>query len=201
METKITFIIPTIGRSSLQQTIHSLLKQTNPNWKAIIIFDGVEPTIRNFYNKITILKHTKVGVANHAGAVRNYGISHATTEWVAFVDDDDGIKNTYVETFYQELKYKSDVILFRMLFNGEILPPVNATNFHKGKVGISFAVKKHLFDNGIMFEPSEFEDFVYLDKCRLLKYRILLSPYLLYFVRNYDNNSNIVSNRVFIKNK
>jgi glycosyltransferase involved in cell wall biosynthesis len=139
---KITFIIPTIGRSTLQQTIQCLLQQTNPAWKAIIIFDGIEPTVQNTDNRITILKHTKLGVANYAGAVRNYGISHATTEWVAFVDDDDGIKNTYVETFYQEIKYGSDIILFRMILDGRILPPVNASNFYKSQVGISFAVKK-----------------------------------------------------------
>jgi glycosyltransferase involved in cell wall biosynthesis len=200
METKITFIIPTIGRSSLQQTVQCLLQQTNPHWKAIIIFDGIKPTIQNS-DRISILNHVKLGVSNHAGAVRNYGISHATTEWVAFVDDDDAIKNTYVETFYQELKFKSDVILFRMWMNGRILPHVNATNFHKSQVGISFAVKKCIFDHGIVFEPSEFEDFYFLDKCRTNQYRILISPYLLYFVRNYNTSPTIVSNRVFIKNK
>jgi glycosyltransferase involved in cell wall biosynthesis len=195
---KITFIIPTIGRSTLQQTIQCLLRQTNPAWKAIIVFDGIEPTIQNTDNRITILKHAKIGVANYAGSVRNHGISHATTEWFAFVDDDDGIKNTYVETFYQEIKYGSDIILFRMSLNGRILPPINATNFYKSQVGISFAVKKCVFDD-IVFEPSEFEDFYYLDKCRAKKYRILISPYLLYFVRNYNTQSNVVANRVFIK--
>jgi glycosyltransferase involved in cell wall biosynthesis len=196
---KITFIIPTIGRSTLQQTLQCLLQQTNPFWKAIIVFDGIEPTIQKSDNRITILKHKKLGVANYAGAVRNYGILHATTEWVAFVDDDDGIKNTYVATFYQEIKYCSDIIVFRMNFNGNILPPIQCNNFYKGQVGISFAVKKCLFDNGILFEPSEYEDFYYLDKCRAKKYRILISPYLLYFVRNYNTHSNVVSNRVFIK--
>jgi len=195
---KITFIIPTIGRSTLQQTIQCLLQQTNPAWKAIIVFDGIDPTVQNTDNRITILKHAKLGVANYAGAVRNHGISHATTEWIAFVDDDDGIKNTYVAAFYQEIKYGSDIILFRMILNGRILPSINATNFYKSQVGISFAVKKCIFDNGTVFEPSECEDFYFLDKCRK-KYRILLSPFLVYFVRNYNTNLNVVANRVFIK--
>uniref|UniRef100_A0A6C0B8M7 Glycosyltransferase 2-like domain-containing protein n=1 Tax=viral metagenome TaxID=1070528 RepID=A0A6C0B8M7_9ZZZZ len=200
METKITFIIPTIGRSSLRQTVECLLQQTKPYWKAIIIFDGIEPTIHSSDNRITIFKHTKLGVVNYAGAVRNYGISYATTEWVAFVDDDDVLKNTYVETFYREIKYNSDIIIFRMNVNSRILPPINCNNFHIGQVGISFAVKKLVFDD-IVFEPSEYEDFGYLDKCRAKKYRIMISPYLLYFVRNCNPFSNVVSNRVFIQNK
>lgn len=42
METRITFIIPSINRETLSRTIDSLFKQSNPNWKAIIIFDGVK---------------------------------------------------------------------------------------------------------------------------------------------------------------
>ena len=44
-ETKLTFIIPTIGRSTLIDSIKTLLNQTNSKWKAIIIFDGIEPTL------------------------------------------------------------------------------------------------------------------------------------------------------------
>ena len=37
----ITFIIPTIGRLSLNDTINSLINLENKNWKALIIFDGI----------------------------------------------------------------------------------------------------------------------------------------------------------------
>ena len=40
----ITFIIPTLNRSTLADTIISLLSQTNTQWKAIIIFDGCSPS-------------------------------------------------------------------------------------------------------------------------------------------------------------
>ena len=42
MEEKITFIIPSLNRPTLGKTIDSLLNQTNPNWKCIIIYDGVD---------------------------------------------------------------------------------------------------------------------------------------------------------------
>jgi glycosyltransferase involved in cell wall biosynthesis len=197
---KITFIIPTIGRPTLQLTLNSLIKQTNPQWKAIIIFDGIEPTIHNLDNRFTILTHKKIGRLNYAGDVRNYGITHATTDWVAFVDDDDEIKNTYVNTFYEETKYNSDIIIFRMNLNNILLPKINTNNFYKNEVGISFAVKKQIFDSGIVFEPSDYEDYEYLNKCRDNKYKILISPHHLYNVNKYNSPySPYLLNRVYIK--
>ena len=52
----VTFIIPTIGRDTLTRTIESLEKQTNENWKAIIIFDGCSPTIELNSEKIQIIQ-------------------------------------------------------------------------------------------------------------------------------------------------
>ena len=43
----ITFIIPTIGRLSLNDTINSLINLENKNWKALIIFDGIKRSDRN----------------------------------------------------------------------------------------------------------------------------------------------------------
>ena len=39
---KITFIIPSVNRDTLTNSINSLLNQTNKNWKCIIIYDGVD---------------------------------------------------------------------------------------------------------------------------------------------------------------
>jgi glycosyltransferase involved in cell wall biosynthesis len=200
--TKVTFIIPTIGRDTLKNTVNCLLNQTNPNWKAIIIFDNIEPNITIYDDRIEIIVSPKLGESeNSAANVRNYGISFVKTEWVAFVDDDDGIKNNYVDIFLHEvLNYTNDVIIFRMLSPyWDVLPKNNSDNFYISGVGISFACKKQIFDSGIMFTPSICEDFYFLDKVRTEKFKMMISPYLLYFVRKYDiDNINIISNRVFI---
>ena len=52
----ITFIIPTIGRHTLSKTLDSLINQTNPNWKAIVIFDGITSTIQNTDPRIRIIE-------------------------------------------------------------------------------------------------------------------------------------------------
>jgi len=187
----LTFIIPTIGRETLRLTLQSLKNQTITNWKAIVIFDGIEPTIYETDSRITIIKTPiKLGQGyNSAGLVRNYGIKFANTEWVAFVDDDDSITPNYVESFLSELWLDPDVIIFRMTLDDRVCPSIDSTNFFIKDVGISFAVKTELVSKFI-FIPSIEEDFEFLDKVRLKKYKIVLSPYITYTVNQY-NSSNI----------
>jgi glycosyltransferase involved in cell wall biosynthesis len=205
----VTFIIPTIGRDTLTRTIESLEKQTNINWKAIIIFDGCTPTIELNSDKIQIIQIDKKGEGiNSAGNVRNEGIKHATTEWIAFVDDDDTIASNYVETFYNEIQEfnNMDVIIFRMSYHYDkdyILPPLDEiTQFYDTKVGISFAMKKKLFDLGYIFIPSSGEDYNLLCKIRDNNYKMMISPYIRYFVRCNEyieqTNNTVIGNRGFI---
>jgi glycosyltransferase involved in cell wall biosynthesis len=199
--TKVTFIIPSIGRDTLKTTICSLINQTNPNWKAIIIFDGISPTEIIDDNRITVVQCSKLGEGqNSAGLVRNYGILLAETEWIAFVDDDDVIKSTYIDIFLNEIiRYENDVIIFRMISGGQIIPNNCTDNFYMAQVGISFAVKRCIFESGIIFEPSNVEDYILLDNIRQKKYKMMISPYLLYSVRNFEiENNDTICNRVLI---
>jgi len=196
----LTFIIPTIGRETLRLTLQSLKNQTITNWKAIVIFDGIEPTIYETDSRITIIKTPiKLGQGyNSAGLVRNYGIKFANTEWVAFVDDDDSITPNYVESFLSELWLDPDVIIFRMTLDDRVCPSIDSTNFFIKDVGISFAVKTELVSKFI-FIPSIEEDFEFLDKVRLKKYKIVLSPYITYTVNQYNSiNIPLMGKRGFV---
>ena len=207
---EVTFIIPSIGRSTLQNSIDSILNQTNENWKIIIIFDGIEPTIAPSNKKIFILKSNKKGVLkNQAGNVRNFGMEFVKTRWIAFLDDDDVVANNYVETFNSELgKFPAtDVIIFRMYrsIQGDVLPPLDTDNFYQDNVGISFALKTKIFKKGLKFSPSSVEDFNYLDVLRKNNYVIMISPYTRYFVdsngaQNINRfvNNNVTGNRVLL---
>lgn len=193
---EITFIIPSINRPTLQRTLQSLKTQTNPNWKAIVIFDGIDPIISDD-SRIECMKIEKIGYSNCAGYVRNSGMANVTTEWIGFVDDDDIITPNYVECFLSE-KSGNDVIIFRMMYSGKstkrfnistrrfeevaTLPPKNSKNFILGKVGISFSMKTSLFHEGFQFEPHMYEDFNLLDKMRNASKRILISNHITYIV-------------------
>jgi glycosyltransferase involved in cell wall biosynthesis len=91
----ITFIIPTINRHTLSRTIDCLINQTNPNWKAIVVFDGVKCE-KYLDPRIKSLSIEKMGKQNFAGLVRNQAINMVDTEWIGFVDDDDTISYDYV---------------------------------------------------------------------------------------------------------
>ena len=184
-EALITFIIPTIGRPTLQRTLDSIRSNTNPSWEAIVMFDGVEPTIKSGDGRIRIYRMNKVGVRNYAGRVRNYAISMASTPWVGFVDDDDTITPSYVSDLVDHLSSSNpDVVIFRMKDRDRVLPPPGADRFVINKVGISFCLKTRLFrELGVGFLPGPAEDFHLLHRLRLLGKDIVLSPHVNYHVR------------------
>jgi hypothetical protein len=199
----VTFIIPTIGRPTLEKTIRSLQQQTCINWLAIIIFDNVIPAIENNDPRILFIICNKLGEeSNHAGRVRNYGMNFVKTQWIAFLDDDDSLSPNYVEKFHEEiLNYSTDVIIFRMHFDNNILPDLDTNDFYKGKVGISFAIKKKIVDSDFIFSPSEYEDYNYLSLLKSNNYTIMISPYVVYFVRDYDVKCELIGNRLFLNEK
>jgi len=195
----LTFVVPTIGRDSLRATVASLLAQTDLRWTAIIVFDGIRATSDQYEftedSRINIIEIPKSGQQpNSAGNVRNVGISYAASEWVAFVDDDDVISPEYVATFYSEVAQfpEIDLIIFRMYLETPswmhptdfVLPPLNADGFYKQKVGISFALRRDIItEMGFWFQPSEEEDFDFLDEIRNGGFKMMISPFIRYYVR------------------
>jgi len=188
----ITFIIPTINRITLANTLISLLEQTITTWKAIIIFDGCSPTNQYLLSilgdsRFLCLSITKLGKENHAGYIRNIGLELADTPWVGFVDDDDILTPNYVERLQEEITItpSADVIVFKMADRGRIIPPLNYNNIIAGEVGISFAYRRSLIKEGFLFEPSSVEDFNLLKKMETAKKRIVFSPFVTYLVHHH----------------
>lgn len=203
----ITFIVPSIGRPTLAETVQSINTQTNPQWKAIIVFDGVKPTtdIIPSSPKIQILEIEKQGQGkNSAGNVRNEGMRNVNTDWIAFVDDDDVISPDFVDTFQREIIDHPyvDVLIFRMYQHKQriILPKLNTHKLIRDQVGISFVIRTNIFKSGFKFIPSSREDFNYLDTLRNNGFKLMISPYVRYFVDGGVNANahDKVGNRVFV---
>lgn len=181
---KITFIIPSLNRPTLERSINSLLNQTNPNWECIIIYDGVDG--RTFEDdRIKIIKTEKLGgFSDHhgkSGLVRNEGLKLVKTEWVGFLDDDDTLHKNYVNDLFN--KYSEyDFVLWRMLFeNGTVLPPLTRNEIVFGNVGISFSFKNK-FDNLLFDNNRDGEDFDFLVKLKSLTNKWVIAPEIYYNV-------------------
>jgi len=126
----VTFVIPSrLNRSTLNQTLESLLNQTFSSWEAIVGIDVAmmekqqpqqhsnhqewtvesqsnkflqDPRIR--YCEITTTSKLRGYMQNGSGNVRNAIIKrYARGDWVAFVDDDDTLSPYYAETLHREV--------------------------------------------------------------------------------------------------
>lgn len=200
LEPIITFIIPSVGRNSLTNTIQSLFNQTVDLWKCIIVFDGVKcnlPLSILSDNRLFIMECGKKGSPpNYAGNVRNQAFSSVSTKWIGFVDDDDLLDAKYIERLIEEesISPNAECIIFRMMDkNGAVVPTLKDRNIIAGHVGISFCIQKKISMN-YQFENSSHEDFCFLKKLQISKVPIVISPYITYFVQ-----TNIIQTNKFLR--
>jgi glycosyltransferase involved in cell wall biosynthesis len=86
----VSVVIATHNRALLvKEAIDSVLAQTQPPREVIVVDDGssdpTRETLASYGNRIRAF-HQKQGGAS---AARNFGMSRAEGEWIAFLDDDD----------------------------------------------------------------------------------------------------------------
>jgi glycosyltransferase involved in cell wall biosynthesis len=180
----ITFIIPSKGRLTLPRTIQSLKRQTDSDFKTIVVYDGMH--IQNEIPDITYMNIEKVGFKNAGGAVRNAAIPFVETDWVGFVDDDDTLLPSYVSDFREHVLLfpEADIFVFRCVFSDmKILPPkYTSDTLELTKVGIYFAIKTNVLKE-FNFIPSGKEDWDLLRRCSEADKKIYLSPCINYAVQ------------------
>lgn len=85
-----TVVIPTFNRASLvPKAIESVLAQTHPAAEIIVVDDGSKDNTREvlaaYGSRIRPIHQANAGLSG----ARNSGIQAATSEWIAFLDDDD----------------------------------------------------------------------------------------------------------------
>ena len=104
--------------------LDSLLNQTISNVEFIIVYDGKDDTLfslckdfqkKDFRFKIFVQPH--LGVS----ATRNFGITQARGQYIAFVDADDCLySNTTLENAYKfQQSHNSDITYFSWFFNNQ----------------------------------------------------------------------------------
>ncbi len=81
----------------IAETLRSVLAQTLPDWELIVVENGSTDDgpaiVRQFTDpRIRLVASPKRG----PGAARNFGLQHATGEWILFLDADDLIEPDYL---------------------------------------------------------------------------------------------------------
>lgn len=196
IDAEITFIIPTMNRPTLSRTLASLYQQSNPKWKAIVLFDRCEPTEDITDTRILHLSIHSAPSPGRAGHLRNIGMLMVTTPWIGFVDDDDVLLPHYVRAVLEEssLMPQAALISFRMIEEGRVIPPPFCQTILPNQIGISFAIKSSLVKEGFLFTAAEREDYHYVKAVKQAKKFIILSSAITYLVRNaaYQEHPEIV---------
>jgi glycosyltransferase involved in cell wall biosynthesis len=129
---------------------------------------------------------TVSAIHSKAGYVRNVGLHWVQTPWVGFLDDDDRLTSDYVERLQEECNITptADLIVFKMIDKKLIVPPPSSTQIVKNEVGISFAYRSSLIQEGFRFRSSEHEDYHLVHDIYRAGKQVILSPHVTYLVRN-----------------
>jgi glycosyltransferase involved in cell wall biosynthesis len=157
-----TFIIPSMGRDTLERAIKSA--------------EAAGGKVLHEIDK------------NHEGpsVIRNKLIKKAKTEWVSFLDDDDTVTTDYVEKLDKELQMspQADVVVFKEFFlNGLVIPVPGEPKVAWGNVGIAFSVKREAA-LAHPFQHIRYEDYEFLKTLEGFGYLISFSPYCTYRERH-----------------
>ena len=95
----VSVVIPTFNRPGLLgATIESVLAQTVRAREIIVVDNGTNPdtaaVLARFGDRVRVLKTEPLGVQ----VARNAGIDHASSTWIALLDDDDLFLPSYLAT-------------------------------------------------------------------------------------------------------
>jgi glycosyltransferase involved in cell wall biosynthesis len=126
MSAQVSIIIPVYNAAAcLCNCLDSILAQTYTNLEILLINDGsIDESLsicRGYAQKdtrIRVIDQQNEGVSS----ARNAGLSHATGDYIAFVDADDYLATDYIERLYTDAcTYDADIVCcnFFEILNGE----------------------------------------------------------------------------------
>jgi GT2 family glycosyltransferase len=102
-------VVPTIGRPSLYQLLHSLARARGPRPDRIILVDDrrnvetpldVNALADGLRDRITVIRGKAIGPA----AARNSGWRESGAEWIAFLDDDVVVGDDWLERAAEDIE-------------------------------------------------------------------------------------------------
>ena len=133
----ISIIMPCYNsEKTIRKSINSVLHQSCSNWELIAVDDGstdLSLQILKEYSSIDV----RISVFSQAnagpGATRNYAISNAKGDYIAFLDSDDWWENDFIEKINNEISTKNPDVIFYDLIrekeNGEVINISSLSNY------------------------------------------------------------------------
>lgn len=165
----VTYIIPTLNRDSLSNSLKSILNE--------------DP-----FAKIIIKQGTTAGENRNSGILSELmcawtGVS--PSDWIVFLDDDDILSPGYLD----QLDDTYDIVVLKMLQNGVVIP--RNSNLVAGNVGINFAIRtsylkdicitdSNLNTNYLFDSLGHEEDWRFLNKLLQHKPRVKITDSVFY---------------------
>ena len=112
---RLSIVTPTIGRDSLRDTLASIAPQLRQGDEHIVIGDGQQPNAAAICSEFVVSYHDGPASRSYGTAQRDYGISIAKGDYVAFCDDDDVFTPGALDTIRAAIGEHPDTpLLFRM---------------------------------------------------------------------------------------
>ena len=119
----VSIVIPTFNRAHLiSETLDSIIAQTHTNWECIVVDDGSTDETINVLkayvekDKRFQLHKRPTHKLKGANACRNFGFKKSKGEYLIFLDSDDLLENTCLETRVKifGMNINSDFLVFKM---------------------------------------------------------------------------------------
>lgn len=148
----VSVIIPVYNvEKYLEECMESILSQTIKNFEVILVDDGSQDNSGKICDKYAE-KDVRVKVLHKSNggqsSARNYGLDHATGDYILYVDSDDYLSSDYLEQMYNMILIED----YDMVIG-------NTVNFMDG---IKIVIGNELKENNVeKFTPEEAMESVY----------------------------------------
>src|SRR5574344_165141 len=185
---KVSVIVPVYNvEKYLKKCLDSLTNQTLKELEIIVVNDGSPDNsqiiIDNFVNRYPKKVKSFIIENGGQGAARNYGLTKAKGEFIAFVDSDDYVeKNMYELLYNKAIQDKSDIVLcgnnivdlnYNLLKKENVILENNNVDFLREKVAVWNKIYKKSILNDISFRKKVwYEDLDYSLKLVFNRYKI-----------------------------
>lgn len=121
MKEKIAVIIPVYNvEEYIEKCINSVKNQTYTNFEAIIVNDGTKDASIEVAKKIVAGDERFIFLTKENGGLssaRNYGVKHASADYITFIDSDDYITEDYLEYLYSLIEKYGTKLSICSLYN------------------------------------------------------------------------------------